>query len=121
MNEFPVEKLNILTTRNALAIVIGCSNRSIFNYQKIAVEFVDDFLFDFPQLEGKFVTDYPLTTYQCWVIYRIHYFLKLVPKAGILKHSLEHDENTQHQYSKTQFNTLYPEVEINEIEGICRV
>lgn len=104
---------------------INCSLRSIHNYHEIAAIYVDDYLTDYPTIGEKIITSHPLTIYQCWVLYRIHQFLKLIPKAELLKHSLEHDLRVQRQYSKAQFETIYPEIkeeqDNNDSKAICRI
>jgi len=109
-DDFPIQEIELLTTKSKLADVINCSTRSIFNYHEIASIYVDDFLNDYLKLSQKIVTSYPLSIYQCWVLFRIHQFLKIVPKAELLKNSLEHDVKVQNQYSKAHFESIYPEV-----------
>lgn len=124
MNQFAVQDLEVLTSKSKLAMKIKCSLRSIHNYHEIAAFYVDDFLQDYPIIESKILTSTPLTQYQCWVIYRIHQFLKLIPKAELLKHTLEHDSKVQFQYSKAQFELIYPELkeEINDDpKAVCRI
>lgn len=124
MNDFPIQDLGVLTSKSKLAAKMKCSPRSIFNYHEIATEYVDDFLEDYPTLNGQFLTAHPLTIYQCWVIFRIHQFFKLIPKAELLKHTLENEANVQFQYSKAHFEAIYPELkeEINnESQAICRI
>ena len=125
MDDFPVQDLDSFTSKSKLAVKIKCSLRSIHNYHEVATLFVDDFLPDYPTLHGEFLTSHPLTIYQCWVLFRINQFLKLIPKAELLKHSLEHDPRVQHQYSKAQFNINYPEIKEepnnNDPKAICRI
>ncbi|QFS52886.1 hypothetical protein [Nostoc sphaeroides] len=125
MNEFPIQDLDVVTSKSKLAVNMKCSLRSIHNYHEIAVGYVDDFLEDYPTMHGQFLTSCPLTIYQCWVLYRIYQFLKLIPKAEVLKHSLENDQKTQHQYSKTHFKAIYPEFKEEELnndsKAICRL
>lgn len=125
MNEFPIQDLDVFTSKSKLALKIKCSLRSIHNYHEVATLFVDDFLEDYPTMHGEFLTSYPLTIYQCWVLYRIYHFLKLIPKVEVLKHSLENDQKAQHQYSKAQFEATYPEIKEeqnnNDSKAICRI
>lgn len=124
MDQFLIQDFDVLTSKSKLSLKIKCSLRSIHNYHEIASLFVDDFLNDYPIFRGKFLTSHPLTIYQCWVIFRIHQFLKLIPKAELLKHTLENDPNVQFQYSKAQFELIYPELKEklnNESKAICRV
>lgn len=124
MSDFQIQTFDFLTSKSQLAVKINCSLRSIYNYHEVATLFVDDFLSDYPTMGEKIITSHPLTIYQCWVLFRIHQFLKVIPKAELLKHSLEHDFKVQQQYSKAQFEATYPEIteELNNgIEAICRI
>lgn len=125
MEDFKIQDFDFLTSKSKLPMKINCSLRSIHNYHEVATLFVDDFLPDYPTLHGEFLTSHPLTHYQCWVLFRIHQFLKLIPKAELLKHSLEHDSRVQQQYSKAHFEAIYPELKeepINDdIKTICRI
>lgn len=124
MDQFPIQDFGVLTSKSKLSLKIKCSLRSIHNYHEIASIYVDDFLIDYPAIDNKIITSAPLTQYQCWVIFRIHQFLKLIPKAELLKHTLENDPNVQFQYSKAQFELIYPELKEesnNESQAICRI
>lgn len=125
MDDFPVQYLDEFTSKSKLAVKIKCSLRSIHNYHEVATLFVDDFLPDYPTLHGEFLTSHPLTIYQCWVLYRIHQFLKIIPKAELLKHSLEHEPKVQYQYSKAHFEAIYPEIKEEQVnngtQAICRI
>lgn len=109
LDNFPIEKFDVLNTKPSLSHVIECSIRSIYNYSEIAEIYVDDFLNDYPNVNNKRITSYPLTIYQCWVLFRISQFLKTVPKSEVLKFQLENNPAIQAQYSKAQFNSIYPE------------
>ena len=125
MDEFPILDFAVITTKSQLAVKIKCSLRSVHNYHEIASICVDDYLTDYPTIGEKIVTSHPLTIYQCWALFRINQFLKLIPKAELLKHSLEHDPRVQQQYSKAQFEATYPEIKEepnnNDIKAICRI
>lgn len=125
MNKFLAQDFDILTSKSHLAVKISCALRTVHNHHDLAVIYVDDFLNDYPTLKGKIITSHPLTIYQCWVISRIHEFLKLIPKTELLKHSLEHDPKVQHQYSKAHFEGIYPELKEepnnNDSKAICRL
>lgn len=125
MSDFQIQTFDFLTSKAQLPMKINCSLRSIHNYHEIAAIYVDDYLTDYPTIGEKIITSHPLTIYQCWVLYRIHQFLKLIPKAELLKHSLEHDLRVQRQYSKAQFETIYPEIkeeqDNNDSKAICRI
>ncbi len=125
MSDLQFQTFDFLTSKSQLAVKIKCSHRSIHNYHEIARLFVDDFLSDYPTIGEKIITSHPLTIYQCWVLFRIHQFLKVIPKAELLKHSLEHDSRVQQQYSKAQFEATYPEITEehpnNGIKAICRI
>lgn len=123
MEDFKIQDFDFLTAKSQLPMRINCSLRSIHNYHEIAAIYVDDFLNDYPTIGEKIITSHPLTIYQCWVIFRIHQFLKLIPKAELLKHSLEHDPRVQQQYSKSHFEATYPELKEEPInddsKAIC--
>jgi hypothetical protein len=56
-----------METKFQLAKELGVSPRTVFNYNKLALD-VNDFYDDYPTLNGDTNTRHPLTDYQCWVI-----------------------------------------------------
>jgi hypothetical protein len=123
MDEFPIDRFDVLNTKSFLSHALECSTRSIYNYAEIAEIYVDDFLNDYPKIGSEIITSYPLTIYQCWVLFRIYQFLKNIPKSEVLKHQLENNPTIQKQYSKAQFELIYPEYKEGNNDGttaICK-
>jgi len=108
-------------TKRRLASFLGISERSIYNYQVVASQFVDDFLGDYPIVEGHYVTSAPLTSYQAWVIGRIHEFLEYFGNSRILKDRLENDRNIQTSWSKTTFMAKFPEYPANTNNALIKL
>lgn len=118
MEELP--NLSPLTSKSALSRKLKISLRSIHNYHDIALIYVDDFADEYPILDGRRLTSHPLNIYQCWVLLRIKQFLASIPNSELLKSQLENDPSFQCQFSKEQFERLYPEVATDANQGILK-
>jgi hypothetical protein len=110
-----MDEINRLTlpsepiTKKALASFIGVSERTIYNYTCMASQFVDDFLGDYPSLNGRYITAMPLTSYQAWVLTQIHEFLGFFCSSKLLEDRLENDRKIQQSFSKYAFLGKFPE------------
>ena len=113
MDEFQLHKLTPPITKRKLALALGVSERSIFNYQIVAATSVDDFLSDYPNLDGKYHTSAPLTLYQAHVIGQIKAFLDYFPSVRILQDKLENNRDIQQSWSKQAFLLQFPEYSDN--------
>jgi len=119
MNDWNIPDAPI--TKKRLASYLGVSERSIFNYQLLAVQFVDDFLSDYPSIGGKYITATPLTAYQAWVIFNIHQFLAYFSNQRILKDRLENDPQIQASWGKPAFMAKYPEYSDNSCNSLVKL
>ena len=108
-----ISQLQFPITKTSLAKAMGCHYRSIGNYHQIAATYIDDFLFDYPSIEGRYETAAPMTFYQAWCIWKIKIFLDYCPMSSILKNSLENEAKTQQSWSKSAFMAQYPEYSDN--------
>ena len=108
-------------TKKRLASFLGVSERSIFNYQLLASQYVDDFLSDYPSVCGKYVTAAPLTSYQAWVISNIHKFLEYFANKRILQDRLENDSQIQQSWGKQAFKAKYPEYSDDSCNSLVRL
>ena len=108
-NSFFLDGLIPPITKRQLAAALGVSERSVFNYQVVATTSVDDFLSDYPVVNGKYITSTPMTYYQAWIIGHIKTFLDFFPNVKILQNKLENDPQVQQSWSKQVFLTEFPE------------
>ena len=113
INAFSLETLTPPITKRQLAQALDVSERSIFNYQLIAITSIDDFLGDYPSVGGKYITSAPMSHYQANVIAHIKAFLDYFPNVRILQEKLEIDSNIQRSWSKAAFLAQYPEYSDN--------
>ena len=107
-NSFSLNDLKPPITKRKLASALEVSERSIFNYQLIAITYIDDFLPDYPNVVGRYETAAPMTYYQAWCIWKIKQFLDYCPMSSILKNSLENDQKIQQSWSKAAFMAQFP-------------
>jgi hypothetical protein len=96
-------------TKKSLASFLGVSERTIYNYTFTASQYVDDFLTDYPAIDGRYVSSLPLTSYQAWVLIRINQFLGFFGSARLLENRLENDKQIQQAFGKSTFLAKYPE------------
>jgi hypothetical protein len=96
-------------TKKSLASFMGVSERTVYNYTFMASQFVDDFLGDYPAIDGRYVTSLPLTSYQAWVLTQIHEFLEFFASSKLLTNRLENDRKIQASFSKQAFMAKFPE------------
>jgi hypothetical protein len=108
-------------TKKRLASFLGVSERSIFNYQLLASQYVDDFLADYPAIGGKYITASPLTGYQAWVLCNIHKFLEYFANKRILTDRLENDPQIQQSWGKTAFLAKYPEYSDDSCNSLVKL
>lgn len=78
MKPFNITLLEPLTTKQDLALVFEISIRSIHSYDTIAKQNLPEYIEDYPVVNGKPITRYPLTRYQCWILLRIALHLRLL-------------------------------------------
>ena len=116
-----ISKLNFPITKTSLAKAIGCHYRSIANYHQIAATYIDDFLPDYPSVNGKYETAAPMSFYQAWCLWKIKNFLDFCPISSILKNSLENDICIQQSWSKAAFIAQYPEYSDNSQSSLIKL
>ena len=121
MDEFQLHTLKSPITKRKLAQALGVSERSIFNYQIVATTSVDDFLGDYPSVDGKYATNAPLTLYQAHVIGQIKAFLDYFPSVRILQDKLENNRDIQQSWSKQAFLLQFPEYSDNSQSSLARL
>jgi hypothetical protein len=97
-------------TKKSLASFLGVSERTVYNYTFTASQYVDDFLPDYPAIDGRYVTSLPLTSYQAWVLIRINEFLSCFGSSKLLENRLENDRQIQQAFGKSAFLAKYPEL-----------
>jgi hypothetical protein len=108
-------------TKKRLASFLGVSERSIFNYQLLASQYVDDFLSDYPSVCGKYITAAPLTAYQAWVLCNVHKFLEYFACKRVLTDRLENDPQIQQSWGKQAFIAKYPEYSNDSCNSLVRL
>lgn len=119
-NSFSLDDLKPPITKRKLAQALGVSERSIFNYQIVAMTSVDDFLPDYPSIGGKYHTAAPMTQYQAYVISQIKAFLDYFPNVRILQDKLENDICIQKSWGKPAFLAKFPEYSDNSQSSLAR-
>jgi hypothetical protein len=96
-------------TKKKLASFLGVCERTCYNYVFMASQFVDDFLGDYPTVNGRYLTSVPVTTYQAWVICQIHNFIDFFGSTKLLANKLENDRIIQKSFGKSAFMAKFPE------------
>ncbi len=96
-------------TKKKLASFLSVSERSVYNYTFMASRFIDDFLPDYPVIDGKYLTSAPMTNYQAWAITQIHNFLEFFGSSKLLENRLENDRKIQSSFGKSAFIAKFPE------------
>ena len=96
-------------TKKAIASFLRVSERTVYNYVFMASQYVDDFLSDYPSLNGKYLTSMPLTAYQAWVLTQINEFLEFFAHYKLLANRLECDKTIQAAFGKQAFLAKFPE------------
>lgn len=77
MKPFDITLLEELTTKQKLALVFEISIRSVYSYDAIARANLPEYMEDYPVANGKPITRYPLTRYQCWILGKVAWHLRL--------------------------------------------
>jgi hypothetical protein len=96
-------------TKKKLASFLDVSERSIYNYVFMASQFIDDYLSDYPVIDGRYLTSAPLTAYQAWAVTQIHDFLEFFGSAKLLENRLENNRIIQQSFGKLAFMAKFPE------------
>jgi hypothetical protein len=107
-----------LTTRGRLAEILNVTTRSIANYHSLALDCVDDYFEDFPKVLGKRITNFRLSKYQCWVLWRLKTSIDITKNSKLIKQALINEIESQKKFSKTAFLQQQVEADENESEGI---
>lgn len=107
-----------LTTRGRLAKILNVTTRSIANYHSLALDCVDDYFEDFPKVLGKRITNFRLSKYQSWVIWKLKTTIDITKNSDLIKQALINDVESQKLFSKQEFLSQQLEVDTNEFEGI---
>lgn len=108
-----------LSTRLRLAEILGVTSRSIANYHSLALSCVDDYFDDFPRILGQRITNFRLSKYQCWVIWKLKLAIDISKNSKVIKLALIDDLESQKLFSKEQFKLEYLGESNNESQGIC--
>ena len=77
MKTFDIAFLEELTTKQDLALALDISIRSVHSYDKIAKQNLPEYLEDYPSVKNKPITRHPLTPFQCWILGKIAWHLRL--------------------------------------------
>ena len=77
MKTFDIASLEELTTKQDLALALDISIRSIHSYDTIAKQNLPEYLEDYPSVRNKPITRHPLTRFQCWILGKIAWHLRL--------------------------------------------
>ncbi len=107
-----------LTTRAALAKLLSVTSRSIANYHSLALDCVDDYYDDFPKVLNQRITNFRLSKYQCWVLWKLKTTIDITKNSDLIKQALINDVESQKLFSKQEFLSQQLEVDTNEFEGI---
>jgi len=106
MKPLLITELNEHTTKIELASLLAICVRSVYSYHAIALECLPEYSEDYPAAGGKPITRYPLTRYQCWVLAKIAWHLRIV-FVQELKSLLTEHYAFSCQFSKEEFERLY--------------
>ena len=77
MKAFDIASLEELTTKQDLALALDISIRSVHSYDTIAKRNLPEYLEDYPVVRNKPITRHPLTRFQCWILGKIAWHLRL--------------------------------------------
>lgn len=77
MKTFDIASLDELTTKQDLALALDISIRSVHSYDTIAKRNLPEYLEDYPSVKNKPITRHPLTRFQCWIVGKIAWHLRL--------------------------------------------
>lgn len=77
MKPFDIGSLEEFTTKQKLAAILEISIRSVYSYDTIARHCLPEYVQEYPVAEHKSITRYPLTRYQCWILAKIAWHLRL--------------------------------------------
>jgi hypothetical protein len=103
--------------KTELAKDLGVSQVTIYSYHSIALKCIADFEEDYPEEEGKRVTNVNMTPYQTWVI-RLLIGYGQVMGTRRLAYYLENDTAFEAQFSKDAFQlTFAPKVIAELVEA----
>lgn len=101
-----LSRLKDRTNKDTLAKLMNLSRRAIYNYHELAVNFVDDFVCDYPYINKQPITKIGLSRYQCWVLLMLR---KLVVASSfkVVEQQLLDSLKLQSFLTKDSFNCLY--------------
>lgn len=102
MKTFDIAFLEELTTKQDLALGLDISIRSIHSYDKIAKRNLPEYLEDYPTVRNKPITRHPLTRFQCWIVGKIAWYLRLF-SVQELSYFLSENYEFAAQFSKEEF------------------
>ncbi|WP_375493310.1 hypothetical protein [uncultured Nostoc sp.] len=105
MKPFDITLLEELTTKQKLASLFDISIRSVYSYDAIARANLPEYMEDYPVANGKPITRYPLTRYQCWILGKIAWHLRLF-SVKELTYFLAEDYEFAVKFSKEEFEKL---------------
>lgn len=106
------------STRVELAKLLSVTSRSIANYHSLALDCVDDYYEDFPKVLNQRITNFKLSKYQSWVIWKLKLLIEIANNSNVVKDALINDLESQKQFSKQQFQIEYVGADSNEFKGI---
>ncbi|MBW4597524.1 MAG: hypothetical protein KME46_32665 [Brasilonema angustatum HA4187-MV1] len=106
MKPLNIQSLGELTTKQELAVLYGISRRSILNYDEVALDTLPEYEEDYPKANNKSITRYPLTRFQCWILGKIGWNLRLFSKKE-LTYFLTQDYEFSLKFSKEEFETIF--------------
>lgn len=105
MKTFDIASLDELTTKQDLALALDISIRSVHSYDIIAKRNLPEYLEDYPSVKNKPITRHPLTRYQCWILGKIAWHLRLFSVAELTYFLAENYEFAV-KFSKEEFENL---------------
>lgn len=106
MKPFDIQSLEALTTKQKLAAILEISIRSVYSYDTIARNSLPEYVEDYPVAGHKPITRYPLTRYQCWVLAKIAWHLRLLSTKE-LTYLLSENYGFAVKFSKEAFEEKY--------------
>lgn len=106
MKPIDIESLDELTTKQKLASLYGISIRSVYTYDDIAKTTLPEYLEDYPVAGDKPITRYPLTRYQCWILGKIAWNLRLL-SVKELTWFLTENYDFSSKFSKEEFEKVF--------------
>jgi hypothetical protein len=106
MKPLDIDLLEELTTKQKLAGLFEISIRSMYSYDEIARDTLPEYLEEYPVAHNKPITRYPLTKYQCWILGKIAWNLRLF-SIKELTYFLTENYDFATKFSKEEFEKLY--------------